>query len=690
MNVPRLPRELGPQELAERERAIHWAKTLYAWSHSYSYQYQGKTLTLAPIAVLEVDATHPLPNSQNLNLVQLLEILDIGVSLLNNVIVNVANLASVGAVKLDPPPPASFGRLSHDGGGLVAAFRAKVEEVVEDIEHVVKDIENVAHLLKDADKLAKALHDYHTELDTLGREMHTAMASGPIAQGATASMGSKLGDILKRIIETLIDAARADAHMFGRPTAMNQYANQFQTVVVPNVVSVSITDAFFARCRVAGPNPLVIRKIEAVPRQFPVDEARFEALTGQALAEALASDRVYLVDYNALEHVTPGTYLLQQKYLAPGFALFALDAARKQLNPVAIQCGQTPGHSTPIFYRDDGESWELAKIHMQAADGNYHELISHLGLTHLLVEPFVVATHRNLSQHHPLFTLLLPHFQGTIFINQAALTSLIQPGGTVDRLLAGTIESDWSVTTNALGTLDFNARMLPNDLAQRGVANRDTFPEYPYRDDAMLLWTAIERWVRDYLSIYYNDDTAVTSDIELQAWVRDLVSSDGGCVKGFGEMGPNGEFGIHTFGYLVQVATMVIFTGSVQHAAVNFPQNEIMSYTPAMPLATYAPPPTRVSGTISPTSALAEMPPLEMSILQLVVGQLLGGVYFTRLGEYDRHQSSPYFQDPRVKPVLEAFQGNLRDIERIIGTRNIERPCYEFLLPSRIPQSINI
>lgn len=690
MTVPTLPQQTSPADLAERSRGIAWAQTLYTWAHSHTYSYEGQTLVLAPIAVLQVDDAHPMPDSQNLNIVQLIEILDVGLTLLSNAIVNVTNLVNAGAVQFDPPPPASFGKPSNHDGGIIAAFRAKVDAVVDEVEHVIKDVEKVAHAAGDAEKLAKLLHDHHGELEALSRDLHKAIADGPLTPKESASISAKLGDILKRIVEAVLEAGLADAGLFGRPKAMSDYAQQFQAIVVPNVSAVSITDAFFARCRIAGPNPLLIQKVNTLPNHFPVDNARFEKLTGLSLDAALSSDRVYLVDYQALTSMIGGTYPAGQKYISPGLALFALGEDRNTLRPVAIQCGQTPGHSTPIFYRDDGESWELAKIHMQSADGNYHELISHLGLTHLLVEPFVVATHRNLSQNHPLFVLLLPHFQGTLFINQSAITSLIQPGGNVDRLLAGTIESDWAIVANALGALDFNAHMLPNDLAQRGVANRDTFPNYPYRDDALLLWSAIEHWVGDYLAVYYNDNTAIVSDMELQAWYRDLVSKEGGCIHGLGESGPNGEWGLFTFNYLVKVVTMVIFTGSVQHATVNFPQHEIMSYTPAMPLATYAPAPTQVSGSISPKTALAEMPPLEMGFVQLVVGQLLGGVYFSRLGEYDRHQTKPYFQDPRVKPLLEAFQTNLREVERTIGTRNIERPCYEFLLPSRIPQSINI
>ena len=690
MTTPTLPQYTTTEQLAQRARDLAWAQTLYTWTHSHTYQYKGQDIVLQPIAVLEVDKDHPLPDSQQLNLVQILDLIDVGVALLSNVIVNVTNHYGIGSVELDPPPPASFMRPESPGSelfGAIAAFRTKVEHAVADVIH---DVDSIVYDIEDVEKLAKRMRSLRAELDTLERDIHDAIASGKPSPAANASFASRLGDIFKRAVQAILDAQLSKVGIFGPAKAMSDYARQFQTIVVPNVASVAVSDACFSRMRIAGPNPLVIRKIDALPNNFPVDAARFEALTGQSLEAALASERAYLVDYKALEVMTGGTYPAGQKYIAAGLVLFALSEDRRTLDPVAIQCGQTPGHTTPVLYRDDGESWELAKLHMQAADGNYHELISHLGLTHLLIEPFVVATHRNLSQQHPLYRLLLPHFQGTIYINNAALTSLIQPGGHVDQLLGGTIESDWAVTANALGTVDFNARMLPEELAGRGIADPKTFPDYPYRDDALLLWETIESWVRDYLAIYYNDDDAVSGDRELQAWYQDVVSPEGGCVKGLGEMGPNGQKGVFTYAYLTQVVTMLIFTGSVQHATVNFPQKEIMSYTPAMPLAMYAPPPTQVSGAVAPSTTIADLPPLEMSFVQLVVGQLLGGVYFTRLGDYDRHEKAPWFTDPRVQPALLSFQAKLRAAERTIGTRNLVRPCYEFLLPSRIPQSINI
>ena len=39
----------------------------------------------------------------------------------------------------------------------------------------------------------------------------------------------------------------------------------------------------------------------------------------------------------------------------------------------------------------------------------------------------------------------------------------------------------------------------------------DELPDYPYRDDALLIWNAIDQWVGEYIAVYYAGDADVTS-----------------------------------------------------------------------------------------------------------------------------------------------------------------------------------
>jgi arachidonate 15-lipoxygenase len=148
----------------------------------------------------------------------------------------------------------------------------------------------------------------------------------------------------------------------------------------------------------------------------------------------------------------------------------------------------------------------MAKSIVQTADGNFHEAVSHLGRTHLVTEPFVIATERQLASTHPVGILLRPHFEGTLFINNAAQEFLIDSQGGVDALLAATIDADRVYAAKSVQGYVFNDAMLPTALKLRGVDDPTQLPVYPYRDDALLIWNAIHKWASDYLAIYYRTD----------------------------------------------------------------------------------------------------------------------------------------------------------------------------------------
>jgi arachidonate 15-lipoxygenase len=464
--------------------------------------------------------------------------------------------------------------------------------------------------------------------------------------------------------------------VYGRPTDLADYQRQFRTLPLPWPVGVYQTDEVFAQMRVAGPNPVVIR------RAGQADLAGLALGTHAAdLQAALGRGGLYVADYSVLRALEPGT-IPAQKYVFTPRAWFEVPATgARSLRPVAVQ----PSAGAALVFPGDGTPWEISKTIVNMADGNYHELITHLGLTHLLTEPFVITTYRQLDPRHPLYALLVPHFAGTLLINYAAQTQLLGNGGAVDKLLTGTIESSREVSAQAVKAVRYNQTFLPLVLVERGVDRVEDLPDYPYRDDALALWHAIHGWVTAYLQIYYPTPDDVIGDYELQAWVIELASPQGGSIQDIGDRQVDGEPRIATTEYLARLLTQVIFTASVQHAAVNFPQRTVMSYTPAMPLAAYAafPAPTGAPA----TQLLDLMPPLQMGLLQQVVGTALGGVQYTTLGQYGGELAIL-----QVGDALQAFQRDLQRIEVEIQRKTAlgARTPYTTLLPSLIPQSINI
>lgn len=486
-------------------------------------------------------------------------------------------------------------------------------------------------------------------------------------------------DVLDTVLRSLVEGPT------GRPTSIDDYREIFATLPKPWFMNRPDDDEMFAWMRVAGWNPLVIERISALPNNFPVTEEMFANAMHDgfdSLSQAAHEGRLYLANYAALSQVMNGNFPVGPKYCFAPLALFALPRGTgpRRLRPIAIQCGQDP-RDYRIFTPADGELWQKAKICVSCADANHHEGVSHLARTHLLIEPIVVATHRVLGENHPVGKLLIPHFEGTLNINSEAQKKMLRKGFAIDRVMAGTIEASRKIAADALSTPYFNEGFLPKALAARGVLDENL--EYPYRDDALLVWHAIERWVTSYVGVYYVADSRVTADHALSQWAAEIAAKDGGRLPGFGE---DGRGKLTTTWYLIKALTMIIFTASAQHAAVNFVQADYMTFTPTVPIAAYRGAPISAAESAN-NPTLDMLAPLEIATLQVEFLSILGGVYHTKLGAYP----TLWFGDLSVLSALAQFQQELVAIGRTIEARNRTRfGPYPYFLPERIPQSINI
>ncbi|RIX78596.1 lipoxygenase family protein [Acidovorax cavernicola] len=507
------------------------------------------------------------------------------------------------------------------------------------------------------------------------------------------------GDIatqLKQIHHDLLSQGPLGA--LSGPKTVAQYDALFVTIEKPALSQLLHDNDLFAAMRVAGPNPMLLQRATTLPTKFPLGDAQYRQVMGanDSLAEAAASGRLYLLDYEGLGDMAPigpvSKPLTGTAYIHAPIALFARPKTGRSLVPVAIQCGQDPALS-PIFLRVDDTAdtgaywaWQSAKTAVQVADFNYHEMFVHLGRTHLMSEAFAMATQRQLATAHPLSRLLSPHLEGAMFINEAATLIIMAPLTTGDVILTAPIETLQQQCGRDRLAYDFYERMvLPNDLRTRGVDDAAALPDYPYRDDALLVWNAIAQWVGDYVAAYYLSDGDVTGDYELKAWATELATS--GKVHGFRP--------ITTRTQLVEVLTAIIFNASAQHAAVNFPQYSVMTYAPFSAGAGGVPAPTGTAG--QSEASWSQMLPSRLAAQeQILLFHILGGVYYRPLGEYKDNvfPHLPVLLDPAIAAQggpLERFRNALAGIEATIRQRNTTRTRpYEHLLPSRIPSSTNI
>lgn len=492
-----------------------------------------------------------------------------------------------------------------------------------------------------------------------------------------------------------------------------KYKKQFITVDVSDVVTDNqfLTDEIFARYRVAGPNPMQLELFRgSITDFFPdLDDTILHEIPHfeeDSLESICREKRLFIVDYARLSAIPTGNFADGTRkdglHLYAPLALFAVpkkQTDRVSLLPIAIRCSQDAlaPTFTPNRRQTSAGQWQAAKTTVQVADAFVHETVYHFAHTHLLMEVFVCATHRALPPSHPVFRLLNCHFEGTAFINDSSLKNLICSGGLIDCITAPSIEDTQRLAAESLvSDFSFNDAMPDVELRARGVcetSDGELVLNFPYRDDALLLWNCILQWVGDYISAFYISDDDVVNDYELQNWGEEIVTH--GRIKGFGEPHGTARSGkwVCSKEYLRRVIAMVMFTGSVQHAAVNFPQSTHMQFAPAMPLAGYAEAPTMAKGgDDSDELAMHMMPNLHQAQLQLCAAEMLGVGRYTRLGEYGRHLD---FAGAAVQEGLLRFRHQLSVIESGVERRSeVERaaglPAYDFLAPSKIPQSINV
>lgn len=472
--------------------------------------------------------------------------------------------------------------------------------------------------------------------------------------------------------------------------------------VVPEMALKWDSDKTFAYNFLAGPSPSQIRQFsyQSRPQDFRIESLVLSSVPGfegDSVAAAMSEGRMFYVDYsglkslyaniegapaaNAAPRYFSGEQAAEWKYIYAAVGAFAVPRGQKHLLPVAIQCGPS-AEGNAIYSPADGNAWKMARVCLLAAHNNHHEVIAHLGLTHLLIDPINMATRIHLHPNHPVHALLHPHFEGTAAINVGARTSLILPERGVDRLVGSKIEMNYPFLKEHRLAYSFKQNYLPDRLRLAGTNDKKTLPSYPFRDDGIMVWDAIESWVTDYVQLWYQDDAAVRRDGELQNWAREIAEV--GKVKDFGTYG-----GITSISELVGVLTMTIFTAGPQHAAVNFSQGHEMLSPVVNPLAGYAPAPHKKDHSFQ--DFLNILPPLDVAVETWGILTLLAGVFSTRLGDYRQ----VFANEERVAGPLKTFNDKLKGVEAAITQANQQRRAlydleYLHLLPSRIPASINI
>lgn len=515
-------------------------------------------------------------------------------------------------------------------------------------------------------------YDYLAPLPVIDKVPHKEIFSAEYTAKRLASMATLAPNMLAAKARNFLDPL----------DELEEYEDLLALLPKPDVIKNYKTDSCFAEQRLSGANPLAIRRINVLPDNFAVTDYHFQKIAGAefTLEKALKEGKLYFLDYPLLSDIQGGVYNNVKKYLPKPQALFYWQSNDSSnggsLVPVAIQINHDSGANSLYTPDDPHLDWFLAKTCVQIADGNHQELGSHFSYTHAVMAPFAIVTARQLAENHPIALLLKPHFRFMLFDNDLGRTQFLQPGGPVDEFMAGSLAESVGFVAKTYEEWSVEKFTFPRLIKSRQTDDPEILPHFPFRDDGILIWNAIEKFVAEYLQLYYKTSQDLNDDYELQNWARELVAQDGGRVKGMPAK-------IETLEQLIEIISVVVFTCAPLHSALNFSQYEYMAFVPNMPYAAYHPIPETKG--VDLETIMKILPPFKQAADQVMWTEILTSFHYDKLGFYDEE-----FADPLAQEIVVQFQHNLHEIERQIDIINQTRPIpYNYLKPSQIINSIN-
>lgn len=439
-------------------------------------------------------------------------------------------------------------------------------------------------------------------------------------------------------------------------------------------------DAFFGYQFLNAVNPVKICRCSSLPTDLQVSDHMVTLEGGAKLSDEMRKGNIFFCDYKTLDGVETNKVDHEEEFLAAPLVLFH-KTPTDDLKPVAIQLKQDPSQNNPVFLPSDSEyDWLLAKTYVRSADFSEHQLNTHLLRTHLLAEVFAVSLLRNTAKVHPLHKLLLPHTRYTLQINLLARKRLISEDGSFPTFSASNEKGMTTIIRRSLSVLKYKSLCIKDDIADRGV---ESMPNYYYRDDGFKLWDIIEKFVEGVLTHYYKSDEEVKGDTELQNYIQDIFE------HGFHSKEDSGiPQTFKTVAEVVKFSTMVIFTCSAQHAAVNNGQSDYGSWMPNTPTTLLRAPPT-TKGTATEETLLQTLPGRTITDNAVSVMRLLStpSTDFVALGQFPQE----LFTEDVPCQLMQKFRDDLQKLDEEINHRNENLPLpYVYLKPKLMENSVSI
>ncbi|KAG1686589.1 Arachidonate 12-lipoxygenase, 12R-type [Nymphon striatum] len=451
-------------------------------------------------------------------------------------------------------------------------------------------------------------------------------------------------------------------------------------------------DEWFASQRLQGSNPGVITMVKRLDPDFKINKERVEKITGKSLYKLIWQRRLYISNLDILKEFPEDIW-------AP-MALFYIDE-NETLLPLAIQL-QRNANASDVFYSDDPKlSWIFAKMFYNCAEAVHHQMVTHLGRSHLLIDKAAIALLREVSPSHPVYKLMKPHFFGmfannmrlslifweaqlkhliTVVLNLIWLTSykvrisqivhimmvswlgvaiLLKPGTVTDRVLQGTSVLGMKLLSAGLHNVNFRKINPLLDTEDRMV---DDIPTYPFRDRSNDIYGVLREYVDGIMSNYYQNNEQVKNDVELRSFRKMMAMSPKYQGAGWKNLPGSDKTGKMKFHHLVDILSTMLYQATAGHAAVNNNIYDSFSLIPNYPLKLKSSP-IKPSDNVSEQTIIDSLPnKLEAAyIAEQAAGLSID--YGNELGYPER----PLLFSPKDQKVIERYLKGEGDEEVVVS-----------------------
>ncbi|PHT80153.1 hypothetical protein T459_18205 [Capsicum annuum] len=422
----------------------------------------------------------------------------------------------------------------------------------------------------------------------------------------------------------------------------------------PHVVradkSAWMSDEEFGREMLAGSNPVCIRGLKEFPPTSKVDPKIYGDQTSKITREQIQSQL--------------GGLTIEKIYASRTVLFLQNDGT---LKPLAIELS--------LPHPDGDQFGAISKVLTPAVTGVEYGcgklqrrlfLLMNLVYTSssATVEPFVIATHRQLSVLHPIYKLLHPHFRDIMHINALARQAILHGGGIVERTVFPGPHS-MELTSIAYRDWVFPDQALLAELLKRGVAVEDPaskhgvrllIEDYPYAVDSLEIWSAIKR---------HGDKSG-------EPWWTEMQTRE----------------------ELIHSLTIIIWIASALHAAINFGQYPYGGFAPNRP---------GMCRRLIPDPGTAEYEDLKTNpvkgYLKTITPQFQTLIGIAVLEVLSIHSSDEYFlgqreaaaewtKDKEALKAFEKFGKKLAQIEKKITMMNNDEKLKNRTGPVKMPYTL--